>query len=165
MEKFSKNQINLLVSTTVIEVGVDIPNASVMLIENAERFGLTQLHQLRGRVGRGSSKSYCILVKRKIRDSGNVRLNIMEESNDGFYIADEDLKLRGPGQFFGTKQSGFINFQIASLTLDAAIIKAARKTAFNIVKDDISLKKDSNKKIRDRFENEYVDYLTEFSFS
>ena len=165
MEKFSKNQINLLVSTTVIEVGVDIPNASVMLIENAERFGLTQLHQLRGRVGRGSSKSYCILVKRKIRDSGNVRLNIMEESNDGFYIADEDLKLRGPGQFFGTKQSGFINFQIASLTLDVAIIKAARKTAFNIVKDDISLKKDSNKKIRDRFENEYVDYLTEFSFS
>ncbi len=165
MEKFSKNQINLLVSTTVIEVGVDIPNASVMLIENAERFGLTQLHQLRGRVGRGSSKSYCILVKRKIRESGNVRLNIMEESNDGFYIADEDLKLRGPGQFFGTKQSGFINFQIASLTLDAAIIKAARKTAFNVVNDDINLKKDSNKKIRDRFENEYLDYLTEFSFS
>ena len=89
----------------------------------------------------------------------------MEESSDGFYIADEDLKLRGPGQFFGTKQSGFINFQIASLTLDTAIIKAARKTAFNIVKDDISLKKDSNKKIRDRFENEYVDYLTELSFS
>jgi len=89
----------------------------------------------------------------------------MEESNDGFYIADEDLKLRGPGQFFGTKQSGFINFQIASLTLDGAIIRRARKTAFNIVNDDINLKKDSNKKIRDRFENEYFDYLTEFSFS
>ncbi len=165
MKLFSKNQISLLVSTTVIEVGVDIPNATIMLIEHAERFGLTQLHQLRGRVGRGIGKSYCILVRRKISDTSNKRLEIMEETNDGFLIADEDLKLRGPGQFFGIKQSGFFKFKIANLITDGGIIRSARKVAFSIVEEDPNLKKESNKLIRQKFINEYSKYLDEVSFS
>ncbi len=165
MKLFSKNQISLLVSTTVIEVGVDIPNATIMLIEHAERFGLTQLHQLRGRVGRGTGKSYCILVKRKTSDTSNKRLEIMEETNDGFLIADEDLKLRGPGQFFGIKQSGFFKFKIANLITDGKIIRIARKVAFSIIADDPNLKKESNQLIKQKFINEYSKYLDEVSFS
>ena len=165
MKLFSKNQISLLVSTTVIEVGVDIPNATIMLIEHAERFGLTQLHQLRGRVGRGIGKSYCILVKRKISDTSNKRLEIMEETNDGFLIADEDLRLRGPGQFFGIKQSGFFKFKIANLITDGEIIRSARKVAFSIIEEDPNLKKECNKLIREKFISEYSKYLDEVSFS
>ena len=165
MNLFSKNKISLLVSTTVIEVGVDIPNATVMIVENAERFGLTQLHQLRGRVGRGSNKSYCILVKRKLTNNSNKRLEIMEEINDGFLIADEDLKIRGPGQFFGVKQSGFFKFKIANLITDGKIIRSARGLAGSMVKYDPSLQKDANKLIREKFVNEYVKYLDEVSFS
>ena len=113
INKFVRNEIKILISTTVIEVGVDIPNASVMLVEHAERFGLTQLHQLRGRVGRGAEKSYCILVKRNVTATSRTRLSIMEKTNDGFVIADEDLKLRGPGEYFGVKQSGFFQYKIA----------------------------------------------------
>ena len=155
MESFSNNIINILISTTVIEVGIDIPNATVMLVEHAERFGLTQLHQLRGRVGRGARKSYCILVQRNFTDLGNQRLQIMESTNDGFKIADEDLKMRGPGVFFGIQQSGFFNFKIANLISDGKIIMEARSAAFALIKDDPSLKKPDNVKIKQHFQKHY----------
>ena len=159
MEKFSKNEISILVSTTVVEVGVDIPNATVMVVEHAERFGLTQLHQLRGRVGRGTEKSFCVLVKRNVTDASRTRLHIMEETNDGFVIADEDLKLRGPGEFFGIKQSGFFKYKIANMVTDGAIIRVARKLAFEIVENDPNLKNESNKMIRETFIRDYADRL------
>jgi ATP-dependent DNA helicase RecG len=155
MESFSLNKINILVSTTVIEVGIDIPNATVMLVEHAERFGLTQLHQLRGRVGRSVHKSYCILVQRNFNDLGNQRLKIMESTNDGFKIADEDLKMRGPGVFFGIQQSGFFNFKIANLITDGNILKKARSAAFDLVKDDPSLQKPDNVEIKNHFQKHY----------
>ena len=141
MESFAKNEINILVATTVIEVGIDVPNASVMLVEHAERFGLTQLHQLRGRVGRGSAKSYCILVERNVTPMSRSRLTIMENTNDGFIIAEEDLKMRGPGKFFSTEQSGFFKYKIADMVNDGPIIRRARKAAKKIVKMDPLLEK------------------------
>jgi len=146
--ELAKKRINILVSTTVIEVGIDIPNATVMLIENAERFGLTQLHQLRGRVGRGAHQSYCILVRRNITDTSIKRLKVLEETNDGFKVADEDLRLRGPGEFFGLKQSGFLKFKIANLVTDDKIIQLARETAINIIKKDPLLISKNNKIIK-----------------
>lgn len=125
MDKFAQNEINVLVATTVIEVGIDVPNATVMLIEDAQRFGLAQLHQLRGRVGRGEYQSYCIMINTAGNDSSNnKRLDIMNHSNDGFEIAAEDLKLRGPGDFFGVRQSGEILFKVADIYKDAEILKA-----------------------------------------
>ncbi len=112
MERFAEGEIQVLVSTTVIEVGVNVPNATVMMIENAERFGLAQLHQLRGRVGRGSAQSYCIMVNCSRDESAGERLDILNRSNDGFYIASEDLKLRGPGDIFGLRQSGDMEFKL-----------------------------------------------------
>ena len=165
MERFSRNEINILVSTTVVEVGVDIPNATVMVVEHADRFGLTQLHQLRGRVGRGAEKSYCVLVKRNVTDTSRTRLFIMEETHDGFVIADEDLKLRGPGEFFGIKQSGFLKYKIANLVTDGPIIRDARKLAFEIVAKDPNLKSESNKMIRETFIRDYADRLEEVSLS
>lgn len=159
MNRFSNNEINILVSTTVIEVGVDIPNATVMLVEHAERFGLTQLHQLRGRVGRGAEKSYCILVKRKVTDTSQDRLSIMERTNDGFVIADEDLKLRGPGEFFGIRQSGFLQFRIANLLTDGPIIRSARKVAFEIAKNDPNLTDKNHQFIRKTFLQEYAERM------
>jgi ATP-dependent DNA helicase RecG len=159
MELFSKNKIHILVSTTVIEVGVDIPNATVMLVEHAERFGLTQLHQLRGRVGRGAEKSYCILVKRKVTDTSRDRLSIMERTNDGFIIADEDLKLRGPGEFFGIRQSGFLQFKIANLLTDGSIIRNARDVAFSVAKNDPNLMAPHNRYIRKTFMEDYADRM------
>ena len=149
ISQFAKKRINILVSTTVIEVGIDIPNATVMLIENAERFGLTQLHQLRGRVGRGAYQSYCILVRRNTTDTSLNRLKVLEKTNDGFEVADEDLRLRGPGEFFGLKQSGFLKFKIANLVMDEKIIQLARKTATNIIKKDPSLISKKNKIIKE----------------
>ena len=157
MDAYSKNEINILVSTTVIEVGIDIPNASVMLIEHAERFGLTQLHQLRGRVGRGSAKSYCILVERNIRDMSRKRLAIMEKINDGFIIADEDLKMRGPGKFFSTEQSGFFKHKIADMVTDGVIIRKARETAQTIAKADTKLK--NHPLMKERLLMDYAQYL------
>tara|TARA_Y100000782_G_C10160962_1_gene255631 strand:+ start:44 stop:1072 length:1029 start_codon:yes stop_codon:yes gene_type:complete len=159
MKKFESNEINLLVSTTVIEVGVDIPNATVMVVEHAERFGLTQLHQLRGRVGRGSGKGYCILVHHNESDNSRLRLDIMERTNDGFHIADEDLKLRGPGDYFGMRQSGFIQYRIANMVTDGPIIREARKAAFDLVKEDRDLRHDQHTGIRKQFLHDYKDRL------
>lgn len=129
MDKFQRGATQVLVSTTVIEVGVDVPNATVMLIEQAERFGLAQLHQLRGRVGRGGQQSYCILVTEKLNQTARERIRTLVESNDGFYIAEMDMKLRGPGEFFGTKQSGLPSLSIGNILRDADILEIARNEA------------------------------------
>jgi len=133
MEAFKRGAIQILVSTTVIEVGVDVPNATVMVIEQAERFGLAQLHQLRGRVGRGAEQSYCILVTGKLNEAAQERIRTMVESTDGFYIAEMDLKLRGPGEFFGTRQSGIPALRIANLLRDGEILELARAEAQRFV--------------------------------
>jgi len=155
MSDFLKNKINIIISTTVIEVGIDVPNATVMLIEHAERFGLTQLHQLRGRVGRGSEKSYCILVQRNFSENSNKRLNIMESTSDGFLISDEDLKMRGPGEFFGIKQSGFFNFKIANIVLDGDLIIKARNAAEQIFDSDLNMLSLKNKIIYENLMEQY----------
>ena len=140
MQRFVKNQTQILVSTTVIEVGVDVPNATIMLIENAERFGLSQLHQLRGRVGRGGGQSYCVLMAgKKLSEDGKVRLKAMKESTDGFKLSEIDLELRGPGDFLGTRQSGLPEFRVANLIEDQAILARAREAAFALVEKDPSL--------------------------
>ena len=129
MDRFQRGEIQILVSTTVIEVGVDVPNATVMLIEQAERFGLAQMHQLRGRVGRGGDQSYCILVTGKLSEAGRERIRTLVESTDGFYIAEMDMKLRGPGEFFGTRQSGLPALHIGSIIRDADVLEVARNEA------------------------------------
>jgi ATP-dependent DNA helicase RecG len=163
LKQFIENKVKILVSTTVIEVGIDVPNATVMLIENAERFGLTQLHQLRGRVGRGLHQSYCILVKRNVKDTSLTRLKALEETNDGFKLADKDLELRGPGEFFGLRQSGFLNFKIADLVKDKAIIQIARKTAIKTVLNDPSLKQSFNRGLRRHLFDTYPKELSDFN--
>jgi ATP-dependent DNA helicase RecG len=133
MQRFKEGGVKILVSTTVIEVGVDVPNASVMVVEQAERFGLAQLHQLRGRVGRGAAQSYCILVTDKMNDTARQRIRTLVESTDGFYISEMDLKLRGPGEFFGTKQSGLPALRIANILRDAEILEIARRDAVDFI--------------------------------
>jgi len=134
MRRFQRGEIDVLVSTTVIEVGVDVANASVMVVEHAERFGLAQLHQLRGRVGRGAAKSYCILVTgERISDLGEERLNAMVETQDGFELADLDLRQRGPGEFFGTRQAGLPDFRVANLIRDRQLLELAKKEAASFV--------------------------------
>ena len=139
MEEFAKGNIDVLVSTTVIEVGINVPNATVMMIENAERFGLAQLHQLRGRIGRGKEQSYCIFVSGKDDNRSMDRLKILNHSNDGFYIAEEDLKLRGPGDLFGIRQSGAMEFKIADIYQDSALLKNISMTVDRILKEDKEL--------------------------
>ncbi len=130
MRKFVAGETKILVSTTVIEVGVDVPNASVMIVEHAERFGLSQLHQLRGRVGRGAEKSYCVLLTTDKKTSvAKERLGIMAQSNDGFLIAEKDLELRGPGELLGTKQSGLPEFRVGNILRDQQMLEVARKEA------------------------------------
>jgi ATP-dependent DNA helicase RecG len=129
MRMFQTGETQILVATTVIEVGVDVPNASVMVIEHAERFGLAQIHQLRGRVGRGQHQSYCILVTGKLNQIAAERIRTLVESNDGFYIAEMDMKLRGPGEFFGTKQSGIPGLRLADLIRDSDVLEMARTEA------------------------------------
>ena len=144
MAKFKAKEIDVLISTTVIEVGVDVPNATIMIIENAERFGLAQLHQLRGRVGRGKFKSYCILKYDSKSDVVRQRMEIMQKSNDGFVISEKDLELRGPGDFFGTKQHGIPEFKVANLFVDVPILKKAQTVANTIIEDDPDLKLPEN---------------------
>ena len=153
MERFHSGQTQVLVSTTVIEVGVNVPNATVMLIENADRFGLAQLHQLRGRVGRGAYQSYCIFVGTSNAKKENMdRLGILRESNDGFRIAEEDLKLRGPGDFFGIRQSGDMQFTIGDIYKDANLLKAASDAAAAIIENDPDLEDDANAGLRMYFD-------------
>ena len=133
MQRFKEGHIQILVSTTVIEVGVDVPNASVMVVEQAERFGLAQLHQLRGRVGRGAAQSYCILVTEKMNDAARERIRTLVDSTDGFYISEMDLKLRGPGEFFGTKQAGLPSLRVANILRDAEILEVARREAVDFI--------------------------------
>ena len=139
MEAFASDEIQVLVSTTVVEVGVNVPNATVMMVENAERFGLAQLHQLRGRVGRGEHQSYCIFIQGNNEENTSKRLKILNESNDGFYIAGEDLKLRGPGDLFGIRQSGLMEFKIGDIYNDAGILKNASEVAGEILALDFDL--------------------------
>ena len=142
MTSFRAHQIDLLVSTTVIEVGVDVPNASVMVIESAERFGLSQLHQLRGRVGRGAAQSYCLLMTGYAKsEEARERLAVMEQSNDGFVIAEKDLELRGPGEFLGTRQSGIPELAVANLARDQALLAIAQDEARAIVAADARLER------------------------
>jgi ATP-dependent DNA helicase RecG len=176
MQKFKKGEIHILVSTTVIEVGIDVPNASVILIENAERFGLAQLHQLRGRVGRSADQSYCILIAdygwfdahakgmdmSEIRDEkeyARTRLETMVQTVDGFKIAEVDLKLRGPGEFFGTQQSGVPELRIANLIDDSELVTQARKEAFDLIKNDPHLRQKENECIKKYFEEEFREIL------
>ena len=145
MKRFAEGITNIMVSTTVIEVGVNIPNASVMIIESAERFGLSQLHQLRGRVGRGAEQSYCILMSgNKLSHEAKSRLSTMVETNDGFKIAEEDLKLRGPGDMMGTQQSGMLNFKLVDIVKDHSILVFARNEAENLLQNDQNLEKAEN---------------------
>ena len=146
MQRFIRGETNIMVATTVIEVGVNVPNASVMIIESAERFGLSQLHQLRGRVGRGAEQSYCILMTSfKLSSDSKTRLETMTRTNDGFEIAEVDLKLRGPGDIMGTQQSGVLNLKIADILRDNDILKIARSYAWSIIKDDPAFAKAENK--------------------
>ena len=139
MEAFMKNEVQVLVATTVVEVGVNVPNATVMMIENAERFGLAQLHQLRGRVGRGDAQSYCIMVNCSNAKTAERRLKILNESNDGFRIASEDLKLRGPGDFFGIRQSGELQFALGDIYQDAAVLRDASEAVGELLAEDPDL--------------------------
>ncbi|WP_072263656.1 ATP-dependent DNA helicase RecG [Candidatus Kryptobacter tengchongensis] len=174
MLAFKEGKIQILVATTVIEVGIDIPNATIMVIENAERFGLAQLHQLRGRIGRGEKQSYCFLIVKSnlIRKTSNdalfeyevndevkaiERVKIIASTMDGFKIAEKDLELRGPGEFFGTKQSGFIKFKFADISKDRELLELARSEAFAIIKEDPDLSKPEHSKLRKEFLKRYSD--------
>ncbi|MEM9986830.1 MAG: ATP-dependent DNA helicase RecG, partial [Bacteroidota bacterium] len=152
MQRFIKRQTHILVSTTVIEVGVDVPNSTIMVIENAERFGLSQLHQLRGRVGRGGGASFCILMAgKKLSHDGKKRLKAMRDTTDGFKIAEIDLELRGPGDFLGTRQSGLPQFQLANVVEDQPILKEAREAAFALVEQDPRLRHPAHAPLRHQY--------------
>ena len=147
MSAFAAGELDVLVSTTVIEVGVNVPNATVMMIENAERFGLSQLHQLRGRVGRGSEESYCIFVSDNQRSDTKERLEIMESTNDGFVIAEKDLELRGPGEFFGLRQSGDPGFTLGDPAADRALLQKAVEMAGELLGNDPGMDKEENRRV------------------
>ena len=149
MQEFKNNEINVLISTTVIEVGVDVPNANIMVIENAERFGLAQLHQLRGRVGRGEYQSYCILKYNGNSSIIRQRMQTMTDTDDGFKIAEKDLELRGSGEFFGTKQHGLPEFKVANLFEDIPVLKQVQELAIKIEQTDSKLEKEENKELKE----------------
>jgi ATP-dependent DNA helicase RecG len=154
MARFKKNETKIMVATTVIEVGVDVPNASVMVIENAERFGLSQLHQLRGRVGRGAAQSYCILMSdHKLGTDSRTRLETMVRTNNGFEIAESDLQLRGPGDLMGTQQSGALDLLISDLGKDGEVLKKARESAQKILEEDPELTQNENRVIKVQIES------------
>ena len=160
MQRFKENKINILISTTVIEVGISVSNATVMIIENADRFGLAALHQLRGRVGRGSYESYCILKSDNKSQKARERLKVMEKSNNGFEIAETDLEIRGPGDFFGIRQSGLPEFKLANLLKDMKILKEAQQAAKELLKEDKYLKLAKNQKIRNALFDKFGEQLT-----
>lgn len=159
MQRFKENKINILISTTVIEVGISVSNATVMVIENADRFGLAALHQLRGRVGRGKFQSYCILKSSNKSVNARERLKIMEKSNSGFDIAEKDLELRGPGDFFGIRQSGMPEFKLANLLTDASILKSSQEAAKDIILNDKDLEREENKKIKEALFEKFGEQL------
>lgn len=153
MEEFAQNKIQVLVSTTVIEVGINVPNATVMMVENAERFGLAQLHQLRGRVGRGKHQSYCIFMSASKTKDTKERLSILNKSNDGFYIASEDLKMRGPGDLFGIRQSGILDFKLGDVFQDAKVLQRASEAATMLLKEDPALVQEENQNLKEYLQN------------
>lgn len=165
MNDFKKNKIQILVSTTVIEVGVNVPNATLMIIENAERFGLAQLHQLRGRVGRGSHKSHCILIYSSKSNICKQRMEIMEETNDGFKISEKDLEIRGPGEFFGTRQHGLPELKVANIFKHIKILKLAQEEAKNILKNDKNLSKNENILLKKEIIEKFSDIDKEISLN
>lgn len=158
MGQFARGEIQILVSTTVIEVGIDVPNATVMMVENAERFGLAQLHQLRGRVGRGKHQSYCIFMSGSKSKETKKRLEILNRSNDGFHIANEDMKLRGPGDLFGIRQSGLMNFRIGDVFQDARVLQQANEAAGKILNEDPCLEKKENERLAEQL-SRYLNYI------
>ncbi len=156
MQYFASGKSEIMVATTVIEVGVNVPNASVMIIESAERFGLSQLHQLRGRVGRGAEQSYCILMTSdKLSTESRTRIKTMTETNDGFKISEVDMQLRGPGDILGTQQSGVVDFKKLNLLTDGKIIKSAKSAAENVLKNDPQLKSPENSDLRNYYTKQY----------
>ena len=157
MAAFAAGEIDILCATTVIEVGVDVPRATLMVIENAERFGLSQLHQLRGRVGRGDAKSYCVLVSSHQGKETRQRLKALCATNDGFQIAEEDLKLRGPGDFFGQRQHGLPQLQLADLVEDVQVLQEAKEGAEWLLNDDPGLQKPENRGILDHVRVQFED--------
>ena len=150
MEAFARGEIDVLVATVVIEVGINVPNATIMVVENAERFGLAQLHQLRGRVGRGAAQSYCFLLIGNPSELAEKRGHIMQESSDGFFIAEEDLKLRGPGEIFGTRQHGLPDMKLADMARHMNILSEARNEAVRILEEDPELLREENQPLRRR---------------
>ncbi len=159
MEAFRAHEVDVLVATVVIEVGVDVPNACAMVIQDAERFGLAQLHQLRGRVGRGDHQSFCVLLADPTTPEGEARLAVLTRTTDGFEIADEDLRLRGPGEFLGTRQAGILRLRIANIVGDAAILRQAREDAFEVVRHDPELHRPEHIALRADIERRYADIL------
>ncbi|MGC9365222.1 MAG: ATP-dependent DNA helicase RecG [Fidelibacterota bacterium] len=159
MQRFANGTVDILVSTTVIEVGVDNPNATIMVIENAERFGLTQIHQLRGRIGRGEKNGVCVLVERRRNEASHQRLRIISDTTNGFEISEQDLKLRGPGEFYGTRQHGFPKMKIADLLIDKELLKLARSEAFMLVKADPHLRRPEYSETRKHLIDHYSDYM------
>ncbi len=160
MKEFKENKIHILVATTVIEVGIDVPNSTIMIIEEAQRFGLSQLHQLRGRVGRGAEQSYCILIGKNLDDIARKRMQIMCSTNNGFEISEADLEIRGPGEFYGVRQSGTLNFFSTDLSKDKDLLERAREKAFDIIEKDPHLRNSENSLIRDHFLGNYKDALS-----
>lgn len=165
MEQFKDNKIQILVSTTVIEVGVNVPNSNVMAVYNAERFGLAQLHQLRGRVGRGQYQSYCILINESKNKISMERMRILQRSNDGFEISEKDLELRGPGEFFGTRQHGIPELKVANLISDIEILKVVQREAKYIIEEDPKLDLEKHRKLKNRIENMFKEIDKELTFN
>ena len=155
MDGFRQGRAHILVSTVVIEVGIDVPNATIMVIENAERYGLAQLHQLRGRIGRGVEESYCLLFGEPKSDEAKKRIDVIASTTDGFRIAEEDLRLRGPGEFFGIRQSGFPELRAADISRDLELLQMARQDAFSLVASDPQLNQGTNASIRDTLRRRY----------
>jgi ATP-dependent DNA helicase RecG len=149
MSQFVNGKTQIMVATTVIEVGVDVPNASLMIIESAEKFGLSQLHQLRGRVGRGAEKSYCVLMSGyKLSKEAKIRLETMVRTSDGFEISEQDLKIRGPGDVMGTQQSGILDFKLADLARDGQIVQLSKNDVDQILKEDVNLSAPENQIVK-----------------